>query len=146
MGVRRARFFSLTYMLPYPQKLEGIAAQDLDAAFSEVLPRILHLMTDVFGNYVVQKFLEHGEAGERHGVTPRAQPPRKLPRPLCSHLRLKDDHTCGSTIHLCHKCGMYPHCQRNLGSGITVGALCHVRVRTFLYRTLVELYEPRLPP
>lgn len=45
------------------QKLEGIAPTDLDAAFSEVLPRILHLMTDVFGNYVVQKFLEHGEAG-----------------------------------------------------------------------------------
>ncbi|KXZ52645.1 hypothetical protein GPECTOR_9g690 [Gonium pectorale] len=42
------------------QKLETVSPEDLDAAFTEVLPRILHLMTDVFGNYVVQKFLEHG--------------------------------------------------------------------------------------
>ncbi|GIL90746.1 hypothetical protein Vretifemale_18426 [Volvox reticuliferus] len=42
------------------QKLEGVSPEDLDAAFSEVMPRILHLMTDVFGNYVVQKLLEHG--------------------------------------------------------------------------------------
>ena len=30
------------------------------ALYSEVQPRMLSLMTDVFGNYVIQKFLEHG--------------------------------------------------------------------------------------
>ncbi|GLI71552.1 hypothetical protein VaNZ11_016789 [Volvox africanus] len=50
------------------QKLEGVNPDDLDAAFSEVLPRILHLMTDVFGNYVVQKFLEHGSQEHRARV------------------------------------------------------------------------------
>jgi pumilio RNA-binding family len=28
--------------------------------FSEIMPQALTLMTDVFGNYVVQKFFEHG--------------------------------------------------------------------------------------
>ncbi|GFR45859.1 hypothetical protein Agub_g7310 [Astrephomene gubernaculifera] len=51
------------------QKLEGVSSEDLDAAFSEVLPRIMHLMTDVFGNYVVQKFLEHGSPEQRARLT-----------------------------------------------------------------------------
>jgi pumilio RNA-binding family len=28
--------------------------------FSEILPNALALMIDVFGNYVIQKFFEHG--------------------------------------------------------------------------------------
>lgn len=48
-----------------PQKLEVVGVEELDAAFSEVLPRITSLMTDVFGNYVVQKFLEHGSQVHR---------------------------------------------------------------------------------
>ncbi|EFJ40581.1 pumilio family protein, partial [Volvox carteri f. nagariensis] len=46
-------------------KLECVNNEDVDAAFGEVVPRILHLMTDVFGNYVVQKFLEHGTPQHR---------------------------------------------------------------------------------
>ena len=28
--------------------------------FDELIPHALQLMTDVFGNYVIQKFFEHG--------------------------------------------------------------------------------------
>ena len=28
--------------------------------FKEILPHSLNLMVDVFGNYVIQKFFEHG--------------------------------------------------------------------------------------
>jgi len=31
----------------------------------EVYPHALSLMTDVFGNYVIQKFFEHGTAEQR---------------------------------------------------------------------------------
>jgi pumilio RNA-binding family len=30
--------------------------------FDEILPNALQLMTDVFGNYVIQKFFEQGKA------------------------------------------------------------------------------------
>jgi pumilio RNA-binding family len=36
------------------QKLEIAPLEQLTVAFEEVLPRVLTLMTDVFGNYVVQ--------------------------------------------------------------------------------------------
>lgn len=47
------------------QRLEVVPIEELDLAFQEVLPRIVSLMTDVFGNYVVQKFLEHGTDAHR---------------------------------------------------------------------------------
>mmetsp|Transcript_21372 Transcript_21372/g.46751 ORF Transcript_21372/g.46751 Transcript_21372/m.46751 type:complete len:1134 (+) Transcript_21372:1-3402(+) len=47
------------------QKLETVSQEDLGIAFMEVLPRCLTLMTDVFGNYVIQKFLEHGSPEHR---------------------------------------------------------------------------------
>ena len=53
------------------QKLEGISDAELDAAFQEVLPHIMPLMNDVFGNYVVQKFLEHGSDRHRDAVAER---------------------------------------------------------------------------
>lgn len=33
--------------------------------FKEILPHALHLMVDVFGNYVIQKFFEHGTPEQR---------------------------------------------------------------------------------
>lgn len=47
------------------QKLEVVGLDELKVAFDEVQPRILALMTDVFGNYVVQKFLDHGSEQHR---------------------------------------------------------------------------------
>ncbi len=47
------------------QKLETATPEELSAALAEVLPRATHLMTDVFGNYVVQKFLEHASPEQR---------------------------------------------------------------------------------
>jgi pumilio RNA-binding family len=37
------------------QKLETASIEEKDMVFSEIMPQALTLMTDVFGNYVVQK-------------------------------------------------------------------------------------------
>lgn len=37
------------------QKLEYCTAEDKASVFKEILPRASKLMTDVFGNYVIQK-------------------------------------------------------------------------------------------
>ncbi|KAJ9076311.1 mRNA binding protein puf3 [Entomophthora muscae] len=42
------------------QKLESASTEDKQMVFDEILPNALQLMTDVFGNYVIQKFFEHG--------------------------------------------------------------------------------------
>jgi hypothetical protein len=42
------------------QKLEISNNEDKQMVFQELLPHALELMTDVFGNYVIQKFFEHG--------------------------------------------------------------------------------------
>ncbi len=42
------------------QKLEISNPEDKQLVFQELLPHALQLMTDVFGNYVIQKFFEHG--------------------------------------------------------------------------------------
>ncbi|KAK9818051.1 hypothetical protein WJX72_006325 [[Myrmecia] bisecta] len=44
------------------QKLETAKSEEITALFKELQPRLLALMTDVFGNYVVQKILEYGDA------------------------------------------------------------------------------------
>jgi hypothetical protein len=43
------------------QKLETANSEEKQLVFEEVLPNALQLMTDVFGNYVLQKFFEHGK-------------------------------------------------------------------------------------
>ena len=57
--------------MPWKARLESADATDLQALFDELLPEALKLMTDVFGNYVVQKLLEHGT--EHHGRVPRPE-------------------------------------------------------------------------
>ncbi|KAI5346446.1 hypothetical protein L3X38_014325 [Prunus dulcis] len=42
------------------QKLETATAEEKNMVFDEIMPQALSLMTDVFGNYVIQKFFEHG--------------------------------------------------------------------------------------
>jgi hypothetical protein len=40
------------------QKLEVSSSEGKNMVFEEVLPRALTLMTDVFGNYVIQKVID----------------------------------------------------------------------------------------
>ena len=68
------------------QKLETVSSEELALAFTEVMPRSLALMTDVFGNYVIQKFFEHGEPR----LLPASPPALHLPLPVSPpalHLR-----------------------------------------------------------
>lgn len=39
------------------QKLETASTQEKDMVFLEIMPQALSLMTDVFGNYVIQKVI-----------------------------------------------------------------------------------------
>ncbi|KAK9269332.1 hypothetical protein L1049_001103 [Liquidambar formosana] len=47
------------------QKLENCSVEEKASVFKEVLPHASHLMTDVFGNYVIQKFFEYGSPEQR---------------------------------------------------------------------------------
>ncbi|KAF3962250.1 hypothetical protein CMV_013219 [Castanea mollissima] len=47
------------------QKLEYCSGEDKASVFKEVLPHASKLMTDVFGNYVIEKFFEHGSLEQR---------------------------------------------------------------------------------
>ena len=42
------------------QKLERATVAEKEMVFNEILAAAHNLMTDVFGNYVIQKFFEHG--------------------------------------------------------------------------------------
>ncbi|MCI01227.1 pumilio-like protein, partial [Trifolium medium] len=47
------------------QKLESCGVEEKALVFKEVLPHASKLMTDVFGNYVIQKFFEYGNPEQR---------------------------------------------------------------------------------
>ena len=47
------------------QKLERAAAAEKQLVFQEILSAAYSLMTDVFGNYVIQKFFEFGSAEQK---------------------------------------------------------------------------------
>jgi pumilio RNA-binding family len=36
--------------------------------FKEILPKCIMLTTDVFGNYVIQKFFEHGSSSQKKAL------------------------------------------------------------------------------
>ncbi|KAF8392795.1 hypothetical protein HHK36_021032 [Tetracentron sinense] len=46
-------------------KLENCSVEEKASVFKEVIPHASKLMTDVFGNYVIQKFFEHGSPEQR---------------------------------------------------------------------------------
>lgn len=47
------------------QKLETASIAEKNAVFNEILPHSSKLMTDVFGNYVIQKFFEFGSKEQK---------------------------------------------------------------------------------
>ena len=47
------------------QKLERATANEKQMVFNEILPAAHNLMTDVFGNYVIQKFFEFGSREQK---------------------------------------------------------------------------------
>ncbi|TKA71826.1 hypothetical protein B0A49_06169 [Cryomyces minteri] len=47
------------------QKLETANSDERDRVFRELQPNLLQLMQDVFGNYVIQKFFEHGDQSQK---------------------------------------------------------------------------------
>ncbi|XP_039041612.1 pumilio homolog 3-like [Hibiscus syriacus] len=47
------------------QKLETATTEEINMVYEEIMPQSLALMTDVFGNYVIQKFFEHGLPAQR---------------------------------------------------------------------------------
>ena len=55
------------------QKLERATPAEKEMIFNEILASAHSLMTDVFGNYVIQKFFEHGTPEQKtalvHKVT-----------------------------------------------------------------------------
>ncbi|OIW20672.1 hypothetical protein TanjilG_19737 [Lupinus angustifolius] len=53
------------------QKLECCSVEEKALVFKEVLPHTSKLMTDVFGNYVIQKFFEYGSPGQRRELANR---------------------------------------------------------------------------
>ncbi len=49
-------------------KLEVATPAEKDMVFEAILPTALSLMSDLFGNYVVQKFLERGTEEQRKAL------------------------------------------------------------------------------
>ncbi|XP_054780979.1 pumilio homolog 5-like isoform X2 [Prosopis cineraria] len=50
------------------RKLENCSAEEKASVFEEILPYSSKLVTDVFGNYVIQKFFEHGSPDQRKNL------------------------------------------------------------------------------
>lgn len=46
-------------------KLENASDEEREAVFDEIMPSAFQLMTDVFGNYVIQKLFEHGDVEQK---------------------------------------------------------------------------------
>ncbi|KAG4932406.1 hypothetical protein JHK87_046408 [Glycine soja] len=53
------------------KKLESCCVKEKELVFKEVLPHTSKLMTDVFGNYVIQKFFEYGSPEQRKELANR---------------------------------------------------------------------------
>lgn len=55
------------------QKLERAAPSEKQEVFSEILPAAYSLMTDVFGNYVIQKFFEYGSSEQKTALVQKVR-------------------------------------------------------------------------
>lgn len=55
------------------QKLERASAQEKQLVFNEILAAAYSLMTDVFGNYVIQKFFEFGTAEQKTALVQKVK-------------------------------------------------------------------------
>ncbi|CAL9691972.1 unnamed protein product [Knipowitschia caucasica] len=53
------------------QKLERATPSERQMVFGEILQAAYQLMTDVFGNYVIQKFFEFGSSEQKHALATR---------------------------------------------------------------------------
>ena len=53
------------------QKLERAAPNEKTMIFNEILQSAYNLMTDVFGNYVIQKFFEYGSTEQKQTLAQR---------------------------------------------------------------------------
>ena len=61
------------------QKLERAAPAEKQLVFQEILAAAYSLMTDVFGNYVIQKFFEYGAPEQKNALV------QKVRTILCYH-------------------------------------------------------------
>lgn len=50
------------------QKLETANGDDKEQIFREILPESFPVMTDIFGNYVIQKLFEHGDQWQKKNL------------------------------------------------------------------------------
>lgn len=55
------------------QKLERASASEKAMVFKEILESAYSLMTDVFGNYVIQKFFEFGTPDQKQTLAQRVR-------------------------------------------------------------------------
>ena len=56
------------------QKLERASATEKQLVFQEILSAAYNLMTDVFGNYVIQKFFEFGTTEQKSQLVQKVKP------------------------------------------------------------------------
>ena len=56
------------------QKLERAAPNEKQLVFQEILSAAYSLMTDVFGNYVIQKFFEFGTTDQKSQLVNKVGP------------------------------------------------------------------------
>jgi pumilio RNA-binding family len=55
------------------QKLERASPSDKQIVFEEISPSAYSLMTDVFGNYVIQKFFEYGTPEQKGALVTKVK-------------------------------------------------------------------------
>ena len=55
------------------EKLDHCSQEERDMVFAELYPEARRLMTDVFGNYVIQKMLEYGSPEQVHALGQQLQ-------------------------------------------------------------------------
>lgn len=60
------------------QKLERASANEKQLVFQEILSSAYSLMTDVFGNYVIQKFFEYGTQEQKSTLAQKVNYTEKL--------------------------------------------------------------------